>query len=33
MACNGIKMGSFHVFTHPKWSRIIFGKNAFWTHC
>ena len=26
MACNGLKRGSFHMFRHPKWSRIIFGK-------
>ena len=30
MACNGLKMGSFHLFRHPKWSRIIFGKTHFW---
>ena len=29
MACNGLKMGSFHLFTYPKWSRIIFGKTHF----
>ena len=31
MACNGLKMGSFHLllFRHPKWSRIIFGKPQF----
>ena len=29
MACNGLKMGSFHLFRHPKWSRIIFGKTHF----
>ena len=27
MTCNGLKMGSFHLFRHPKWSRIIFGKT------
>ena len=27
MACNGRKMGSIHLFWHPKWSRIIFGKT------
>ena len=35
MACNGLKMGSFHLFRHPKWSRIIFGTHIFdpfWTH-
>ena len=32
MACNGPKMGSFHLFGHPDWSRIIFGKNTFLTH-
>ena len=26
ITCNGLKMGSFHLFRHPKWSRIIFGK-------
>ena len=31
-ACNGLKMGPFHLFRHPKWSRIIFGKNTFLTH-
>ena len=30
MACNGLKMGSFHLFRHPKWSRIIFEKIHFW---
>ena len=29
MACNGLKMGSFHLFRHPKWSRIIFGNTHF----
>ena len=29
MACNGLKRGSFHLFVHPKWSRIIFGKTHF----
>ena len=29
MACNGLKMGSFHLFRHPKWARIIFGKTHF----
>ena len=29
MACNELKMGSFHLFRHPKWSRIIFGKHIF----
>ena len=29
MACNGPKMGSFHLFRHPKWSWIIFGKMHF----
>ena len=24
MACTGFKMGSFHLFRHPKWYRIIF---------
>ena len=30
MACHGLKKGSFHLFVHPKWSRIIFGKTHFW---
>ena len=29
MACNGLKMDSFHLFRHPKWCRIIFGKHIF----
>ena len=29
MACNGLKKGSFHLFRHPKWCRIIFGKTHF----
>ena len=29
MSCNGLKKGSFHLFVHPKWSRIIFGKTHF----
>ena len=29
MACNGLKRGSFHLFVHPKWSWIIFGKPHF----
>ena len=29
MAGNGLKMGSFHLFRHPKWSTIIFGKTLF----
>ena len=32
MACNGLKMGSFHLFRHPKWFGIIFWKNPFLTH-
>ena len=32
MACNGLKMGSFHLFRHPIWSRIIFWKNTFLTY-
>ena len=27
MAQNGLKMGSFHLFVHPKRSRITFGKH------
>ena len=30
MACNGLKMGSFDLIRHAKWSRIIFGKTQFW---
>ena len=26
---NGLKMGSFHPFVHPKWSRMRFGKMRF----
>ena len=29
MPQNGLKMGSFHPFVHPKWSRMIFGKMHF----
>ena len=29
MACNRLKKGSFHLFRHPKWYRIIFGKPHF----
>ena len=29
MACHGLKKDSFHLFRHPKWSRIIFGKTHF----
>ena len=29
MACNGLKMGLFHSFVHPKWSKIIFGRAHF----
>ena len=29
MACNGLKVGSFHLFVHPKWSKVIFGKKHF----
>ena len=29
MACNGLKKGSFHLFVHPKWSRIIMEKHVF----
>ena len=27
--CNRLKKGPFHLFRHPKWSRIIFGKTHF----
>ena len=30
MPQNGFKMGSFHPFLHPKWSRMRFGKMCFW---
>ena len=26
---NGLKMGSKHLFEHPKWSGITFGKTCF----
>ena len=26
MPQNGLKMGSFHPFVHPKWSMMSFGK-------
>ena len=26
---NGLRMGSFHPFMHPKWSRMRFGKMRF----
>ena len=29
MGRNGLKKGSFHLFRHPKWSWIIFGKTHF----
>ena len=29
MACNGLKKRSFHLFRHPKQSRIIFGRAHF----
>ena len=29
MPPNGLKMGSFHPFVHPKWSRMSFGKMWF----
>ena len=29
MPKNGLKMGSFHPFVHPKWSRMRFGKCVF----
>ena len=30
MACNGLKKGSFHLFVHPIWCRIIFATTHFW---
>ena len=24
IACSGLEIGSFYLFRHPKWSRIIF---------
>ena len=30
MPQNGLKMGSFHPFVHPKWSRMRFRKMCFW---
>ena len=34
MACNGVKIGSFHLFRHPKWSQINLNKifKPFLTH-
>ena len=29
MPQNGLKMGSFHPFVHPKWSRMRLGKCVF----
>ena len=29
VACNGLKMGSFHLFVHPKWSQYHSWKNIF----
>ena len=29
MPQSGLKMGSFHPFVHPKWSRMRFGKMHF----
>ena len=29
MPQNGLQMGSFHPFVHPKWSRMRFGKMRF----
>ena len=29
MPQNGLKMGSFYPFVHPKWSRMRFGKMRF----
>ena len=29
MPQNGLKMGSFHPYVHPKWSRLIFAKMRF----
>ena len=29
MAYNGLEIGSFHLFGHPKCFRIIFGKTHF----
>ena len=29
MACSGLKRGSFHLFVHPKRSRVIFEKTHF----
>ena len=32
MPQTGLKMGSFHPFVYPKWSRMNSWKNAFLTH-
>ena len=29
MPQNGLKIGSFHPFVHPKWSTMSFGKMRF----
>ena len=29
MANSGIKMGTFHLYGHPKWSKIVLGKHIF----
>ena len=29
MPQNGLKIGSFHPFVHPKWSRMSFEKMRF----
>ena len=29
IACNRLKMGPFHLFRQPKWSRIIYRKPQF----
>ena len=31
MACNGLKKSSFHLFVHPKWSRVMFEKTHLWS--
>ena len=33
MAQRGLKMGSFHLIVHPKWSTIIFEKKCFKPIC
>ena len=31
IAQHGLRMGSFHLFVNPKWSKSIFGKTDFFS--